>query len=392
MRPIPATALAPIASLTPPERGELTEPTRRRCRRLPHVLGTTVFAAVLALAAPNAPCAEVTASEEITYRVRQTVTVGPFDAAAKRVACWVSIPDDDPNQVVLDLAVASAPGEWAIVKEPRDGNRFLYVQAVAPKATSLDVVVDFVLRRRSVSVRLANGQAGALDPAQRTLFAEELREDSPHMEVTREIRQLAAEVCGSETNSTRRAQLLLAKVAEIADHYSKDKTKPQCGIGDAEDCLTNGGGCCTDLHSLFIALARSAGVPARLQMGYRLLPKNDGKLVDPGYRCWVEYFAPGNGWTPADIVEADAPEGLGPTVWFSGLTAHRLWLNQGREFRLPHAANPQPVNHMSIGYAEVDDRPIRLLPEGDLPAQISRKIQFDILGKDAPSHLPKVAR
>lgn len=51
-------------------------------------------------------------------------------------------------------------------------------------------------------------------------------------------------------------------------------------------------------------------VSARLEMGYRLREPNEGKEVDRGHRCWVEYFVPTYGWVPADIVEADAPSGI----------------------------------------------------------------------------------
>jgi hypothetical protein len=108
-------------------------------------------------------------------------------------------------------------------------------------------------------------------------------------------------------------------------------------------------------------------------MGYRLREANEGKNVDPGYRCWAEYFLPGYGWTPTDLVEAEDPKGLGPDRWFSGLTARRLWLNQGREFNLSGSAQKgHPVNMMTIGYAEIDGVAARVLPEGDKPAQLAR--------------------
>ena len=151
---------------------------------------------------------------------------------------------------------------------------------------------------------------------------------------------------------------------------------PNCGIGDSALCRKQGGGCCTDLNSLFISLARSRGIPCRLAMGYRLQEKNLGKEVDPGYRCWVEYFVPGYGWISADVVEGDAPNGLGPDRWFTGLTARRVWLNQGREFSLASDQAVKRVNHMSIGYAEVDGKPVRLLPEGKLKTQLTRKVLF----------------
>jgi hypothetical protein len=32
---------------------------------------------------------------------------------------------------------------------------------------------------------------------------------------------------------------------------------------------------------------------------------------------------------------------------------------------------------MSIGYAEIDDVPVRLLPEGKVKAQLTRKVYFE---------------
>jgi hypothetical protein len=111
-------------------------------------------------------------------------------------------------------------------------------------------------------------------------------------------------------------------------------------------------------------------------MGYRLQDKNRDKRVDPGYRCWIEYFVPGYGWISADVVEADTPGGLGHERWLFGLTSRRLFLNEGREFRVGVDAKAATVNHMSIGYAEIDGEPVRLLPQGELKPQITRTILY----------------
>jgi transglutaminase-like putative cysteine protease len=310
------------------------------------------------------------------YHVRQTVVLNDISKEAEQVRWWISIPDNERNQDLLDISVVSVPGEWSIERDADRGNRFLYVETKAPRSESLQAVVEFTLRRSAVSDRIDPAKVGPITDQHRRIYADELRWDAPHMQVTNDIRAIADEVCGGETNPAAQAAKLLAHVAASADHYSKDPTKPHCGIGSAVDCMTNAGGCCTDLHSLFISLARARGIPTRLQMGYRLNPKNEGKEYDPGYRCWVEYFLPGNGWVSADIVEADAPEGLGPERWFTGLTEWRLWLNEGREFQLRPKQSGGPVNTMIIGHAEIDGRPARVLPEGDLPAQLSRTIQF----------------
>lgn len=321
----------------------------------------------------------------VTYRVEQNATLSEIPAGAKHVKFWVAIPDNERYQDLLDFHVVSAPGRWRVVRDADRGNRFMLVEVDNPGAASIDVKVAFTLRRRSVFTEIDPVQAGVITDSHRNLYAEELRLDAPHMAVTAEVARLAAEAVGAESNVALQAQLLLAKVADLADHYGKDPAKPATGVGDATACLINGGGTCTDMHSLFIAMARSRGIPARLQMGYRLREANVGKETNPGYRCWAEYFVPNYGWISTDIVEADDPKGLGRTRWFTGLTERRLWLNEGREFNLAGRAAPDRVNTMIIGYAEIDGVPARLLPEGDQKAQLSRTVRFTELASATPT-------
>jgi len=312
-----------------------------------------------------------------TYRVQQSVTLSDIPAGAKSVKWWISIPEDDRFQEVLDFTAVSAPGEWHIVRDADRGNRFMLVEVAAPAAGSLTTKVEFVLRRHSTFTDIDPAKAGPLTDANRRRFAEELRRDAPHMEVSPALAEMADKACGAESNLATQASLLLNAVADYADHYSKDPTKPKFSVGDATSCMARAGGTCTDMHSMFIALARARGIPARLQMGYRLNPANEGKPVDPGYRCWAEYFVPGYGWVPADIVEADNPKGLGRARWFSGLTERRLWLNEGREFEFAgRAVTSHRINLMVSGYAEIDGVEARVLPEGDKPAQITRTVLY----------------
>jgi len=341
-----------------------------------HATVRSLFLAATFLAAA-APGQQAAAPGEVTYTVKQTVSLTEVPPGTRLVKWWIAIPDDERNQDLLDIAVTSAPGPWKVVGEPDRGNRFLYVEVPTPIVETLVTEVEFSVRRRAVSLAIDPARVGPLTDSHRRLFAEELRQDAPHMEVTAQIRKMADEACGAETNAARQAETLLNLVADYADHYSKDPSKPNCGVGDAGVCLEKQGGCCTDLHSLFIALARARGIPARLQMGYRLKDGNAGKEIDPGYRCWVDYFLPGYGWVPADIVEADDPKGLGRTRWFSGLTERRVWLNDGREFDLAgRAVTSKRVNTMIMGYAEIDGVEARVLPDGDKKPQLSRKVFF----------------
>ena len=340
--------------------------------------------AVSTISAPEVP---------VTYQVQQVVTLSDIPPNSQLVRLWVAIPGDESNQKLLDFSVKSCPGKWTVVGDAERRGKFLQIEISKPSVAELSVDTAFTIRRDPVYVNLGEGQSGLLTDGLKSLLAEHLNRAAPHMEVTESLQKMADEICGKEQNIVKQAALLLQHVASTVDHYSysSNPEMPSCGIGDAAVCLKQGGGCCTDLNSLFISLARARGIPARLQMGYRLQPKNLGKLVDPGYRCWVEYFVPNYGWVSADIVEADTPGGLGPKRWFTGLTARRIWLNQGREFKLASDQAVERVNHMSIAYAETDGKPARLLPTGKLKSQITRKVLFTEIAPVASAVAPSRA-
>ena len=327
--------------------------------------------------------------EAVTYDIQQSVRLDQIPEGAKEVLIWIAIPSDESNQRVLTVKANSIPGNWKIVEDADRRGMFLHSRIVTPTSTTLDFEIEYKLTRSPVFTKIDPALVLPLSDLERSMMSEHLAKDSLHMEVTSKVQAIADEICGHETNIATQTIAIMKHISESADHYSysTDPAMPRCGVGDAKNCLAQGGGCCTDLNSLFIALARARGIPARLNMGYRLLEENSEKWVDPGYRCWVEYDVPGYGWVSADVVEADTPTGKGQVRWFTGLTARRVWLNQGRQFRFSGAHAPEPVNHMNIAYAEIDGKPARVLPEGDFPPQLARQIKFHVsLSKDRPEN------
>ncbi len=321
----------------------------------------------------------------VTFTVQQNVKLDQIPEGAKEVLIWIAIPSDDVHQKVLSLNENSVPGDYKIVQDNDRPGKFLHSRITNPKTTELEFLLEYTVSRAAVYTQIDPEHVQPLSELERSMLSEHLAKDALYMAVTSKVQTIADEVCGQETNIATQAIQIMKHIAQSVDHYSysKDPTMPRCGLGDAEACLAQGGGCCTDLNSLFVALARARGIPARLNMGYRLPEENSGQWVDPGYRCWVEYYVPGYGWISADVVEADAPDGKGHVRWLTGLTPRRVWLNQGRQFRFADAKSTTPVNHMNIAYAEIDGKPARILPEGDLAPQITRKIKFDEL---APSN------
>ena len=357
---------------------------------LVHWIGAALAAAGVAAAANHHTIAPEII-ETRTVNLTQTVTLREIPAGAKQVRLWVPIPSDGAWQRVVDCQVMSAPGmtsagiaspgSWKMVKQDQGRGQFVYAEINNPKSDSASVVVRCTVQREGVHFALDDFQPTEI---QSTLFEDDLDRKAPLMEVDQRIRDMADKACGEERDPARQAMLLLKTVAENEDHYSKDPSKPKCGRGSASDCLDHGGGCCSDMHSLFIALARARGIPARIQYGYRLLDAKAGASFDPGYRCWVEFFIPGAGWVPTDVVAADAAEEANPLRWAS-LSAARVWLWQGRSFNLTPTDKAGPIHTMICGWAEIDGQPVDPLPAADgTPSRLGRTVQFEILKKDRP--------
>lgn len=327
--------------------------------------------------------------ETRTVRLTQTVTLHDIPVDAKVVRMWVPVPSDGAWQRVVDCQVVSAPGSWRLVRQDEGRGDFVYVELNHPSSATASVKFQCTVRRDGVHFPIEGITA---DPIQPELFEADLDKHAPLMEVDNRVQALADKACGDERDPAKQALLLVKSVADNYDHYSKDPSEPKCGRGAAGDCMDHGGGCCTDMHSLFIAMARARGIPARIQYGYRLLDAKAGSEFDPGYRCWVEYFISGAGWVPTDIVAADAVEPANAVRWAS-LSAARVWLWRGRNFNLAPKAKAGPINTMICGWAEIDGAAVDPLPTPDgAPSKLTRTVKFDVLeksGREIVAKLPE---
>ena len=85
--------------------------------------------------------------------------------------------------------------------------------------------------------------------------------------VNDEVRAIARREAAGKPTLTAKARVLYDWGW---DHMQYDKSVPGFGLGDIPYCLKVGKGNCTDFHTLFIALARASGIPARWNMGFPL--------------------------------------------------------------------------------------------------------------------------
>jgi transglutaminase-like putative cysteine protease len=265
------------------------------------------------------------------------------------------MPEDGPDQRVLEFRVVEGPDSLRVTRDPRYGRSWLYAEGQA-SGKPLRIVTEFKVVREKISGRALPQQAAELTAEDRRAFAAELRLDEKHMEVTPEIRKIADQLAGHERNPVLQARMFYDFVIAKSDHYSKFGSMPQGKCwGSATECLAGTGDCCTDQHALFIALCRARGIPCRLIYGSRLNPKNEGKDHDPGYRCWPKFYAPGLGWVPLDVSSGDTA-GDRAAEWFGGLDDGRLEWAEGRDFDLEPRSQVRP-DLVIRGWVEVDGQP-----------------------------------
>lgn len=158
----------------------------------------------------------------------------------------------------------------------------------------------------------------------------------------------------------------------VVDNTFREPTTRGCGLGNIRTMLETGnlGGKCVDINSLFVGLARSAGIPAREMFGVRVAESSQfqclGKAGDisKAQHCRAEYFSPRYGWVavdPADVRKAVLEEKLPLTDPKIAELRERLfgfwemnWVgfNNARDFDLCPAAS-QPLPYFMYPYAEV---------------------------------------
>ena len=206
-----------------------------------------------------------------------------------------------------------------------------------------------------------------------------------HMPINGIVKQTADKIVGSETEPLKQARLIYLWVSA---NMFRDNSVIGCGTGDVASILESGklGGKCTDINSVFVALMRAVGIPAREMFGIRLgqaikmgeySKKAFGSADDKGVAdvsggqyCRAMFYLAGYGWLPADPADVtkmrltEKKEHSDPAVQavndylFGNWEMNWVGFNYGRDFDLFPAAEQTPLNNFGYPYAEVDGDPV----------------------------------
>jgi len=247
---------------------------------------------------------------------------------------------------VTNLQVDS-PVHHVIVDQHHDGNRLLHLEASAPMPASIPVTIHFEVKRIEETANLERAMRNVPEPTGGK-FAEFLGPDRL-VPLDGRIAQVSNSL-GDETASPyQQAQIIYEYVVSVMAY---DKSGTGWGRGDAIYACDVRRGYCTDFHSLFIALARSRGIPARFTIGFPIGKTKSAEI--PGYRCWAEFYSGGE-WVPIDASEAWKNPAR-HAYYFGHLDAARVAFTMGRDLKLAPAQQSAPLNYLIYPYVEVDGK------------------------------------
>ena len=267
-------------------------------------------------------------------------------AAGEKVRVWIPAAHSDAFQ---EVKVISAKGDLPLKKthESRDGNEMYYAEISKAKQAELhfEIIYDVERRERlTLGVEIPHLTTVKLSDRERK---EDLAPDAL-VPVTGLPAELAAKVTEGKTSPLDKARAIYDYVFTTMRY---DKTGTGWGRGDVLYACDAKKGNCTDFHSLFIAMARSQGIPARFEIGFPL-PTDKHSAEIAGYHCWSDFFEPEHGWIPVDISEAwKHPEKR--DYFFGAHDADRMQFTQGRDLRLSPAQDGASLNYFVYPYVEV---------------------------------------
>ena len=299
--------------------------------------------------------AEKSAKQEVEGTVSNIVDLTQYEKG-KKVRLWIPLPHDSEYQTV-DGIEYDAGSASSVISGDDWGNQMLYVEwdENAEPADRV-VTIHFDVKREEVLYP-------EIKEDESEVFSEEIKknlEPSKNLPLNDQVKAKAMEVTEGKSTDLEKARAIYDWV--IANMNRNEEVKG-CGEGDVCALLdTTMSGKCTDINSMFVALCRASGIPAREHFGIRI----NAEDISKNQHCWAEFYVKGTGWVsadPADVLKAVLKNNWSKEqeetkekqeYYWGNLDAERIILSDGRDLRLNPAQAGEVLNDFGYPYAEVD--------------------------------------
>jgi transglutaminase-like putative cysteine protease len=277
-------------------------------------------------------------------------------ASGQDAKLWIPYPVSDAHQVISDIKVTGDFASSGVYTDRSYGTPILYAEW--PKdMKSRTLTFSFSVLRQEIR------QTGfpTIEPAWNPADYAEYLQPTSLGPLDGEVKKLADSIVAQKKTVLEKARAIYDWTV---DNMYRDPETLGCGTGDVCLLLKKPGGKCTDISSVYIALCRAAGVPAREIFSVRLGKKAEEDTTT-WQHCWAEFFLPGYGWVtvdPADVRKAMLTEKIDlentktkeyREFFWGGIDPYRVVIAKGRDVVLNPAQSGQPLNTFGYPYAEV---------------------------------------
>lgn len=307
---------------------------------------------ILCLIASPAPAKERRAA--VTVDVKLNAPPG-----AQTVRLWIPYPVSDSNQDITDVSVSGDFTSSGVYREGVFGNAVLYAEWNGAKVPRTLTCTFTVTRKEAVTKNFPATELPVPKEELRLYLA------STRLGSTEgAAKEHASKIISGKTTTLGKARALYDW---IVDNMYRDPDVKGCGPGEVDALLQRLGGKCADIHSVFVTLARAAGIPAREVFGIRLPKGKEGDMTKAQH-CWAEFHEPGYGWVvvdPADVRKAILEKKISVEeakplreYYFGAVDENRIAFGTGRDLVLNPPQAGAPINYFMYPYAEADGTPL----------------------------------
>ncbi len=302
-----------------------------------------IFMAVIALLVT----APIHANESRTFEFSYRILAGEIPSR-EVVDIYIPLPADNESQRILSTQIrTSIEGQEGLEGSHHNG----YYHIRRPANINNPISADM---RWTVERSVVTADQVALSEAERERYlAPNSLVPVGHKvldPILEEIHQMRAD--DSQAATAR------AIYDWVVDNVEYKKVGTGWGNGDTFWACSERYGNCTDFHALFIALARTEGIPARFEIGFPVPESRDSGQIG-GYHCWVQFYLPERGWIPIDASEA-AKHPDKRELYYGTHPADRIHFSTGRDLVLSEASKAQPLNYFIYPYVEIGGKPWRV--------------------------------
>jgi len=279
--------------------------------------------------------------------------------SAEETQLWVPYPLSDRDQFISKIKITGDFKESAIYSDQKFSTPMLYARW-DKNAPSRKLKLSFHVVRNEVSRRDFPDQETAWDSSD---FAMYLTPTSLGP-IDGDVKILANQITIGQKTVLGKARAIYNW---ICNNMYRDPATKGCGPGNVCLLIQQPGGKCTDIHSVFVSLARASGVPAREIFGLRQ-GKKDGQDISNWQHCWAEFYLPGYDWVPVDPADVlkkmlrekltvDDPKTKQYKDYFwGGWDQYRVKLAMGRDIQLNPPQHGPALNTFGYPFAQIGER------------------------------------